>query len=273
MSVFVSLAFLFGIAAHFRAMDGYSFLTGLISSLVRRVGLLYAVVLIAVAFSPFILNDVVVLILTPVLVRHAKRFGRDIAPLIVAEISFVNVASTLTPFGNPQNILLWTASGISVAQFVAGTWQPLLLSGVLTAAVLYPIRRAELGAEEHPSPIGSRAPLLYLAAVGLIIISLDTLGVASVYALGAAFAVGFLFTLRSLRRLPQEFDYRSLLILCLLILAVAIATSFIQPILAPSVGLAAAGSQPYSALLVGLASNVVSNVPATQLLLGTAGVA
>ena len=39
-SIFVSLAFLFGIAANFRAMDGYSFLRSLISAIERRLGVL-----------------------------------------------------------------------------------------------------------------------------------------------------------------------------------------------------------------------------------------
>ena len=68
-SIFVSLAFLFGIAANFRAMDGYSFLRSLVGLFERRLGALYAVVLVTSIFSPVILNDVVILILTPVLVR------------------------------------------------------------------------------------------------------------------------------------------------------------------------------------------------------------
>jgi len=117
-TIFLSLAFLFGIAANFRAMDGYSFLRSLIGLIERRLGVLYAVVLVAGVFSPVILNDVVILILTPVLVRYAKQFDVDIAPLVVAEISFTNIASSLTPFGNPQNLLLWQTSRISAGRFV-----------------------------------------------------------------------------------------------------------------------------------------------------------
>ena len=105
-SIFVSLAFLFGIAAQFRAMDGYSFLRTVISIFERKLGVLFAIILVTSLFSPIILNDVVILILTPVLVRYAKQFKVDIAPLLVAEISFTNIASSLTPFGNPQNLLL-----------------------------------------------------------------------------------------------------------------------------------------------------------------------
>ena len=111
LSILLSLALLFGIAAHFRAMDGYSFLRRLISVLEQRIGALYAVVLVTAVISPFVLNDVVILVLTPVLVRYARQFKVDVAPPLVAEISFTNIASSLTPLGNPQNILLWQGTG------------------------------------------------------------------------------------------------------------------------------------------------------------------
>lgn len=175
-SIFVSLAFLFGIAANFRAMDGYTFLRSLISLFEARLGALYAVVLVVSIFSPVVLNDVVILILTPVLVRYAKQFSVDIAPLLVAEISFTNIASSLTPFGNPQNLLLWQASGISAGRFVLGTWLPVATSGVLTSVALYYFRRKEGGAREFSAPIIPRLPFFYPVAVGLAVFALDTLG-------------------------------------------------------------------------------------------------
>lgn len=272
LSIFVSLAFLFGIAANFRAMDGYSFLRSLIGVFEQRLGVLYAVVLVTSVFSPIILNDVVILIMTPVLVRYAKQFRVDIAPLLVAEISFTNIASSLTPFGNPQNILLWQDSGISADRFVLGTWLPLLISGILTAMVLYTFMKREGGEREFSAPLQPRLPLGYLVAVGLIVFSLDTLGVSGVLALCVAFVLGVPFTFRSPRRLLNEFDYRSLLILYVLIGSISIVAALLQSALVPYVGPAVAGNQPYSALFVGLTSNLISNVPATQLMLGTVAV-
>jgi len=271
-SVFVSLAFLFGIAANFRAMDGYTFLRSLISLLEGRLGALYAVILVTTIFSPVVLNDVVILILTPVLVRYAKQFNVDIAPLLVAEISFTNIASSLTPFGNPQNLLLWQASGISASRFVVGTWLPLVISGVLTAVVLYYFRRKEGGAREFSAPVVPRLPLVYLVAVALCVFSLDTLGVSSVLTLGVAFFLGIPFTYSSPRRLLKEFDYRSLLILYLLVGSMAVIAATVQSVLVPYVGPAVAGNQPYSALFVGLTSGLISNVPATQLMIGTVAI-
>lgn len=175
-STFLSLAFLIGIAAQFRSMDGYSFLRGIISRLEGKLGIVYAVALVTAAFSPFILNDVVVLVLTPVLVRYSKYFNVNIAPLIVAEITFTNIASSLTPLGNPQNILLWQNSGISAREFFSRTWLPLALSALLAAAALYPSSRRLGGSREPVAPIRPRSPLVYLLAITSIIFSSDLVG-------------------------------------------------------------------------------------------------
>ena len=270
--IFVSLAFLFGIAANFRAMDGYTFLRCLISILEPKLGVLFAVVLVTGLFSPVILNDVVILILTPVLVRYAKQFKVDIAPLLVAEITFTNIASSLTPFGNPQNILLWQSSGISAGAFVLGALPPLAISAVLSAIALSFFKRKAGGAREFAAPIFPRLPLLYLALVGVTVFSLNAAGVQTVLVLGLAFAFGLPFVLRAPWRLLREFDYRSLLILWFLVGAVAALSGLLGPALAQFVGPAAAGNQPYSAAFIGLTSNLISNVPATQLILGTASV-
>jgi hypothetical protein len=98
-SIYVSLAFLFGVAAQFRAMDGYAFLRRMLARIEPSLGILYAVALVTFIFSPFILNDVLVLILTPALIKYAREYKVDAAPLIVAEVTLTNVASALTPSG------------------------------------------------------------------------------------------------------------------------------------------------------------------------------
>jgi hypothetical protein len=91
-------------------------------------------------------------------------------------------------------------------------------------------------------------------------------------ALGAGFALGFSFTYRSLRSVEKEFDLRSLTVLWLLLAATSLVSSVIFPALAPYVLPAAQGAQPYSGLFFGLTSNVISNVPATQLVINTGAV-
>jgi hypothetical protein len=60
---------------------------------------------------------------------------------------------------------------------------------------------------------------------------------------------------------------RSLLTLYLLITSVSVASIFLEGYLKPYVESAATGQQPYSAAFMLIVSNIISNVPATQLVL------
>ena len=271
LTIFISLAFLFGMAAQFRAAGGYAFLRGIISTLEGRLGVMYAVVVVATIFSPFVLNDVLVLILTPVIIAYAKESGADVAPLVVAEITFTNIASSLTPLGNPQNILLWQASGISAGEFVAGTWLPLAASGAIAALLLLKFR-AKAVTQGVPRRAIAWIPAAYLAGSVAVVFSLNFVGISGVIALGLAFALGFAFTFRSPKKVAKEFDVKSLLILYALVGLVALVALVVEQVISPYVAPVASGTQPYTAAFFGAVSAVISNVPATQLVLSTAHV-
>jgi Na+/H+ antiporter NhaD/arsenite permease-like protein len=243
-----------------------------VAAIENRVGIVYAIVIVVCLFSPFILNDVVVIVLTPVVVRYARQFDVDPAPLLVAEITLVNVASSLTPLGNPQNILLWTASGASFEQFVSGTWLPLLASALIASLLLLPLAMRAGGAREFPTPIGSITPATYLILVALTALFSDLAGLPPYAALGLGFLLGFPFTFRSIRQVSREFDLRSLLTLYVFVGSITVLSVFVKPLLTDYVQPVASGAQPYSALFIGVSSNVVSNVPTTQLVLSTAHV-
>jgi len=268
-SVYLSLAFLFGIAAQFRAMDGYTFLRSVLVAFERRVGILFAVAIATFLFSPLVLNDVVIIVLTPVIVRYARHHSVDPVPLIVAEVTMTNVSSSLTPIGNPQNILLWTASGITFERFVAGTWQLVFLSAGLTVLALLPLARRLGRPRELPAGIVSGYPLLYLALVVIATLAADLTGLPPYAPLGVAFVLGCAFNVSRLGQVRREFDVRALLVLYVFVSAATLASVALSSSLAPSVVPVARGDQPYSGLFFGVVSNVISNVPATQLVLNT----
>lgn len=266
-TVYVSLLFLFGIAAQFTTMDGETFLRKVVGVFENRVGILYAVVIVAGLFSPVILNDIVIIILTPVIVRYARQHKVDAAPLLVAEITTVNVASSLTPLGNPQNIILWSSSGATFGQFVAGTWLPVLAAMGVATAALFPLARRAGGGREFSISLTSVRPGIYVGIVAVAAFLSDLAGMPPYVSLGAGFVLGFPFTYRSLGEFARNFEVRSLLTLYVFIGSVTVAAVFVTPYLVQYVGPVSTGAQPYSALFVGLVSNVISNVPATQLIL------
>ena len=253
-------------------MDGHGFLRKVVSRAEAKVGILYAIIIVAGLFSPVILNDVVIVILTPVLIGYARKFKVDVAPLLVAEVATVNIASTLTPFGNPQNILLWSESGATIGQFVAGTWVPVVLSlAIATLALLPPALRIGPMKQDMKGPTSVR-PGVYLAVVATAAVVLDLAGLPPAVSLGAGFVLGFPFTFRSLGRVFGGFDLRSLLTLYVFIGGVTLLSVVVSPMIALFVQPVASWSQPYSALFIGSVSNIISNVPATQLILNTVSI-
>jgi Na+/H+ antiporter NhaD/arsenite permease-like protein len=69
--------------------------------------------------SALILNDAVVLLFTPVLVKATRALGVDATPYLVGEALAANVGSVATPVGNPQNAFIAIASGIPFGTYVA----------------------------------------------------------------------------------------------------------------------------------------------------------
>jgi Na+/H+ antiporter NhaD/arsenite permease-like protein len=250
-------------------MEGDAFLRRVVSGFEARVGILYAVVMVAGLFSPIILNDVVIVILTPVIIKYARQFKVDAAPLLVAEITTVNIASSLTPLGNPQNILLWSESRATFVQFVSGTAVPVLLSMAIAVLALVPLAIRVGKAKESLAALTSIRPGIYLASVAGAAIVLDLLGMPPFVSLGAGFALGFPFTFATLKRVAADFDVRSLLTLYVFIGGVTLFSTVVSPVIAQFVQPVASGAQPFSALFVGSVSNLISNVPATQLVLNT----
>ncbi|HTP54689.1 MAG TPA: SLC13 family permease [Thermoplasmata archaeon] len=62
--------------------------------------------------SAFLVNDALVLIGVPVLLALARRLRTGARPLLMVLAFSVTVGSALTPFGNPQNLLVSVQSGI-----------------------------------------------------------------------------------------------------------------------------------------------------------------
>ena len=272
LSIYISLALFFGIAAQFRAMDGYSFLRKVLASVEPKLGILFAVSLVTFVVSPFILNDVLVLILTPALIRYSKLHGFDPVPLIVAEVTFTNISSSLTPIGNPQNIILWTSSGIGFLGFVEGTWKPVFASAAIASAALIPLAWRFGRPRDQTAAAGPLTPAVYLGYVTVAVLLADLYGLPSYVPLAAGFLGGFVVTGRDTRALRREFDLRSLLVLYAFISSVTAAVYFLAGYISPYVAPAALGEEPYSGVFVGMLSNVISNVPVTQLLVNTTGV-
>ncbi len=87
--------------------------------------------------STFLTNDITLFIVVPLTVCVLKGLDNDLGKLIIFEAISVNVGSSLTPIGNPQNLFLWHSWGVSFFYFMYRMMPMFLVSMVLLLFMTY----------------------------------------------------------------------------------------------------------------------------------------
>jgi Na+/H+ antiporter NhaD/arsenite permease-like protein len=237
----------------------------------RPVLLLAAIVMVSGAFSAFLVNDAICLVMAPLVLELTLGLGRNPVPYLLAVAMASNVGSTATITGNPQNMMIGSFSQIPYPQFAAALAPVALLGLVLTVALLALLHRGELrGASLRP-----RLPRL---RVNRVLVARSLAATALVVALffagqppaKAAIVVGALLLLtRRVKsaRIYAEIDWSLLLMFTGLFIIVAGAErALLRPETVEAVGRLHLASVPALSLVTAVLSNLVSNVPAVLLL-------
>ena len=90
------------------------------------------------AASAILMNDTLALMGTPVMISLAKKMKISSKPLLLTLAFAVTIGSTLTPMGNPQNLLVALASGMQapVLTFAKYLLVPTIINLLLTYCLL-----------------------------------------------------------------------------------------------------------------------------------------
>lgn len=218
----------------------------------------------AALLSTFLTNDVALFILVPLTLSLRRYAALPVSRLIIFEALAVNAGSLLTPIGNPQNILLWRHGEAGFIAFI-GEMLPLAAALVgslmLLTFVCFPRRHIALTDQQDPSvwqrPLLIASVLLYL----LFVVSLEL-----DQALWGMLTIFIVFLIMA-RRILLELDW------CLLLVFIAMFTDVFLltrlPALASLLQQVTQMSQGGHYLLAVGLSQIISNVPATILLLST----
>ena len=217
----------------------------------------------AALLGALVTNDVSLFLLVPLTRVLAGQAHLPLARLVVLEALAVNAGSALTPIGNPQNLFLWHRSGHSFIGFV-GMMAPtaaVMLAWVLVAVwLLMPRTAIALKPASDAAPVSPR--LLRLAGVLFVgfVVALDR------HWMLAGLAVVFGTFLLCCPRVLRGVDWALLAIITLMF--VDLRQFAALPAVAQLLhGLPIEhGWRAYLAAIV--ASQVISNVPATILLDG-----
>lgn len=135
-----TIALLFGlmvVSAQFHFSGTYALLTRRIAGAdASPPRLLLYVCLAAGGLSALLTNDVVCLAMAPLLVEGCARRGLDPKPFLLGLAASANVGSAATLIGNPQNILIGQALELDFADYLIDGGAPALVGLIATWAVI-----------------------------------------------------------------------------------------------------------------------------------------
>jgi len=222
-------------------------------------------VLLCFVFSMVITNDVALIAFVPFAIDVLVMAGLEsyMIRVIVLQTIAANLGSMLTPIGNPQNLYLYSLSGMGLGSFISLMLPYTLLSfiGLLAACVMLFDRKAvsmKAHSEHVLTPAEKRETIVYLLMFILAVISVARL--VSVYAAGALIlAVVLLMD----RRMLLKADYALLFTFVFLFVFIGNMKRI------PEINVWLQGVIDGRELVVSVAaSQVISNVPAAILLSG-----
>jgi len=150
LPILIFLFSLFVFAAGLEQAGALDHLARWIVGRARRASDLPLVLFAAVGLvSAFVINDALVLVGVPVLFAVARRLQVSAEPLLLTLAFSVTVGSVLTPFGNPQNLLVSLGSGMNapVATFLRYLLFPTIVNLFLGGWYLRRVFRAQLTTE------------------------------------------------------------------------------------------------------------------------------
>lgn len=224
-------------------------------------------IMICFFFSMIITNDVALITFVPFTIRVFQLSGntRPVLKLVVLETIAANLGSMATPIGNPQNLYLYSISGISAGKFALSVLPYAGISLImLIAAVLFSKNEKICGftvSDNIKSISGKRMAISSLPYIALLILCLlvvfRVIGYLPVLIIIAG---AVLFLNRSLFRKTDYF-----LLLTFLFFFIFIGNIKRVPQISEFLNSAVQGRELIFGIFV---SQIISNVPAAILLSG-----
>jgi arsenical pump membrane protein len=253
-------------------------------SLLRREGLFARVFVIAALTTAVLSLDATVVLLTPVVVRAAKRLRVAAAPAAYACAHLANSASLLLPVSNLTNLLAVGAADLSFLRFAALMALPWLAVLLVEYLGLRWVFRRDLRTED-PLPDDGTEPVA-VPTFALVVLALTLVGFGVASPLGVEpvwVAVSGVIVLgaRSLvagrtgatRLVGAASPLFCLFVLALGIVVAAVGQQGLSGLLGGLVGGLGTGLGGLLAIagIAAVLANVVNNLPATLLLLAALG--
>ena len=254
---------LMAVVAGFKAVGAFRWLTCQLLSRIKS-GRALGVTLVLLPFfcAMLVTNDVALIVFIPFTLALLSQMGcaKAAVPVAVLQTIAANLGSMATPVGNPQNLYLYAAYGLSAGEFFSVVLPLTVLSLVVLTAAAFPVLPKALPPQKiEKERISSMRSLAVYGA--LFVLCLLTVFRLVPYPVTTAVVVAVLALVD--RRLLREIDFMLLLtFVCFFVVSenlgrVDAICVFLRGLLDKSTLLTAVG-----------ASQIISNVPAAVLLSG-----
>jgi Na+/H+ antiporter NhaD/arsenite permease-like protein len=96
------------------------------------------------ALSALVLNDTIVLLFTPIIIRTCRLLKSNPVPFLIAEAIAANIGSVATAVGNPQNAFIATQSNITFINFSAKLLPVAAVCMLVAIAIMYLFYRKDI---------------------------------------------------------------------------------------------------------------------------------
>lgn len=264
---FRTLALLLGLMLIVQGLKSCGLFDMLVSTMVKRVSSKRALafVLVSLCFfsSMLITNDVALITFVPftIMVLAICDDSKFSIYLIVLETVAANLGSMFTPIGNPQNLYLYSISGIGMGEFLKLMLPYTAISYVALIIAVSFVDKEPFGGSYSALPDGkvNKTPLMVYLALFLLCI-LTVLHIVD-YRLMLVIVLLICFILD--KKLILKADY--ILLLTFVAFFIFIGNMKNIPAISDFLSSVVAGREVYVSVA---ASQVVSNVPAAMLLSG-----
>lgn len=112
----------------------------------RPMGILMMLTLITAVFSALLDNVTTVLLIAPITLLITEALETRVFPFFIAEILASNIGGTATLIGDPPNIIIGSAAGLSFNDFVVNLAPISAVCLIVVSGIIYLMNRKELAA-------------------------------------------------------------------------------------------------------------------------------
>ncbi|CAB3288114.1 Citrate transporter [Methanocaldococcus lauensis] len=128
-------------------------------------------ILLTLIMSMFVTNDIALFVVIPITLIVAEYCNINLRKILMLEGISANIGSSLTPFGNPQNLFIYHHYNINPINFIVNM-VPLEIFGLLILIPFLDFKRAKINIESIEIQTFKKEWLIYLLIFILVVASI-----------------------------------------------------------------------------------------------------